>query len=150
MEEARHILFFDGVCGFCDRMVRFVLCHDRKGRFRFAPLQGEAARRELARFHRDAADSDTMYVLANAHRPEEVLYWRSRAMLFLLGELGWPWRAACALSWLPTVWLDAAYDAFARVRYRAFGRLDRCRVPTPAERARFLPDAYRPSSNTLA
>ncbi len=135
----RHLLFFDGVCGFCDLLVRFVLDHDGEGRFRFAALQDDTARRELARFHRDAGGLDTVYVLADAHRAEEMLYWRSRAILFVLGELGWPWRAAGALGCLPTPWLDAAYDAFARVRYRVFGRLDRCRVPSPAERDRFAP-----------
>lgn len=139
MGEARHFLFFDGVCGFCDRLVRFLLDHDRLGRFRFAPLQGETARREMARFHRDANDVDTVYVLADAHRAGELLYWRSRAILFVLGELGWPWRAAKAAGCLPTAWLDAAYDAFARVRYRVFGRLDRCRVPTAQDRRRFWP-----------
>lgn len=138
MGEARHILFFDGVCGFCDRLVRFLLDHDRQGRFRFAPLQGETARREMARFHRDASDVDTVYVLADAHRAGEMLYWRSRAILFVLGELGWPWRAAQVLGGLPTTWLDAGYDAFARVRYRVFGRSDRCRAPRPEERGRFV------------
>ncbi len=138
MGEARHVLFFDGVCGFCDRLVRFLLDHDRAARFRFAPLQGETARRELARFCRDAGDVDTVYVLADAHRAGELLYWRSRAILFVLGELGWPWRAARIAACLPTSILDAAYDAFARVRYRVFGRLDRCRVPRVEERGRFI------------
>ncbi len=138
MREARHVLFFDGVCGFCDCLVRFLLDHDRERRFRFAPLQEETARRELARFCRDAGDLDTVYVLADAHRAGELLFWRSRAILFVLGELGWPWSAARVLGCLPTALLDAAYDAFARVRYRVFGRMDRCRVPTAAERGRFI------------
>lgn len=145
-EGPRHLLFFDGVCGFCDRLVRFILDRDREGLFRFAPLQGDTARRELARFHRDAGALDTVYALADARRAGELLYWRSRAILFVLGELGWPWRAAGALGCLPASWLDAAYDGFARVRYRVFGRLDRCRVPSAAERERFV-DHF--PSNTL-
>jgi predicted DCC family thiol-disulfide oxidoreductase YuxK len=47
-EDARtHVVFFDGVCGLCDRWVQFVLPRDRGARFRFAPLQGALAAREL-------------------------------------------------------------------------------------------------------
>ena len=43
------------------------------------------------------------------------------------------------LSFLPRPLTDLGYDLFARHRLRVFGRLDACRVPTAAERARFLP-----------
>ena len=33
------VILYDGVCGFCDRTVRFVLQRDPDARFRFAPLQ---------------------------------------------------------------------------------------------------------------
>jgi len=39
---------------------------------------------------------------------------------------------------VPRVLRDAAYRAFAKNRYRLFGRSDQCRVPTPEIRARFL------------
>ena len=34
------VLLYDGLCGFCDRMVQFILKHDPGGAMRFAPLQG--------------------------------------------------------------------------------------------------------------
>ena len=37
------VLLYDGLCGFCDRAVRFVLRFDTQGVMRFAPLQGEFA-----------------------------------------------------------------------------------------------------------
>ena len=43
----RHVVFYDGVCGLCDRTVRFLLRRDRRDRLRFAPLQGEVARKLL-------------------------------------------------------------------------------------------------------
>ncbi len=138
MSDPLHLLFFDGVCGFCDRVVRFVMDRDREGRFRFAPLQGEFAQRELARFHKDAGEVNTLYVLADHRKGDELLLWKARAILFILRELGWPWRLAGAAGCLPGAALDAAYDGFARVRYRVFGRLPSCRVPTAAERERFF------------
>ena len=39
------LVFFDGVCNLCVFFVHFVLKRDKKGIFRFAPLQGETAAR---------------------------------------------------------------------------------------------------------
>ena len=39
---------------------------------------------------------------------------------------------------IPAPLRDAAYDAFARHRYRWFGKLESCRMPTPALRQRFV------------
>lgn len=52
--------------------------------------------------------------------------------------------AVCTVGWLrrrrvvPRVVRDPANDALARVRYRLFGQKETCRMPTPAERDRFL------------
>ena len=45
--ETTPILFFDGVCGLCNRFVDFVLKHDRHGRVCMAPLQGSTAEASL-------------------------------------------------------------------------------------------------------
>ncbi|MBV8227658.1 MAG: DUF393 domain-containing protein [Verrucomicrobia bacterium] len=40
-EGEANILFFDGVCGFCNKTVDFVLRADRNRVFLYSPLQGE-------------------------------------------------------------------------------------------------------------
>ena len=40
----QHLLLYDGVCGLCDHLVQFVLAHDRRGVFDFAPLQSATGR----------------------------------------------------------------------------------------------------------
>ena len=35
------VIVFDGVCALCNRWVRFLLRFDRKGRYRFAAMQGQ-------------------------------------------------------------------------------------------------------------
>ena len=42
------------------------------------------------------------------------------------------------LEVVPRGFRDWIYDVFARHRYRVFGRLDTCRLPTADERARAL------------
>ena len=47
----------------CDKTVQFVLKHDKRKFFRFAPLQSDFATELLARHGRDATDLDTMIVV---------------------------------------------------------------------------------------
>lgn len=127
------VILYDGVCGLCDRSVRFVLRHDHAGRFRFAPLQGEFAARALARHGRDAADLDTVYLLDG-----ERLLAKSDAVCAILDALGGAWRLLALLRVLPRALRDRAYDAVAGNRYRWFGRFDACALPPPHLRERFL------------
>ncbi len=133
---ATHVLFFDGVCGLCNRLVHFVLTRDRRARFRYAPLQGGFAARELPPRGGNPADLDTMYLLT----ADGQLLQRSRAVFFVLRELSGPWRALAWLRVLPRALTDRAYGAVARSRYRPFGKLDACPVHGPAERGRFIMD----------
>ncbi len=41
------LLLFDGVCNLCTGAVRFVVPRDRRGRIRFAALQGPTGQRVL-------------------------------------------------------------------------------------------------------
>ena len=132
------IILYDGVCGLCNRLNRFVLARDRPGRFRFAALQGALAGEILARHGRDPRDLDTLYLVLAHGRPEERLLRKSDAALWILRELEGPWRAAGALRVVPRRVRDLGYDLVARTRYRLFGRYDSCPLPEPRHRARFL------------
>lgn len=129
----RRIIFFDGICGFCNASVDFVLSRDREEKFRFAPLQGETARQILA--PKDTQNLHTLVLWV-----DDKTYRRTAAVVRILWQLGWSWRILAALLWLiPWPLRDLGYLLVARNRYRLFGRKDTCRMPTPAERARFLP-----------
>lgn len=133
------IVFYDGLCGLCNRFVQFVLKRDRKNAFRFAPLQGETARAKLPRHGIDPGDLDTVCVLFGEDGPGEQALVKSRAVARVLRELGGPWRIPAALGVLPRGIGDRLYDFVARRRYRWFGKYDACPIPTPEQRARILP-----------
>ena len=136
--EGEHLLLYDGVCGLCNRVNRFVLRRDRAGTFDFAALQSRTAREVLAPFGVDPGQLRTFYVIAGYRGADPILLERSRAALFVLRTLGGPWKALTLLGVLPRTLLDAAYDAVARRRYRLFGRFDVCPLPAPEHRRRFL------------
>ncbi len=132
-EAARCILFFDGVCGLCNRAVDFVLAHDTEGHFQFAPLQGETARQLLSPADTSDLNSMVLLVAGRSHR-------KSAAAVRILWNLSLRWRILGTLLWLiPLPLRNLGYHLIACNRYRIFGRHETCRMPTPAERARFLP-----------
>lgn len=130
------VILYDGVCGLCNGMVRFILPRDRRGVFRFAALQSDFAQRELERLGHRASSLDTFYVIESFGEPGETLSWKSRAALAVARGLGWWW-----LGWLrlvPRGLSDRIYDVVARYRYAWFGRHTTCPLPQPEHRARFL------------
>ncbi|MEO6119376.1 MAG: DCC1-like thiol-disulfide oxidoreductase family protein [Terriglobales bacterium] len=110
-------MFYDGHCALCHGVVRFLLAVDKAGLFVFAPLQSN----KFAKLpgSSELAGEQTVVVATQ----EGSLLTKSRAILYLLRELGGFWRI---VAWLgrviPAVIADAAYDFIARVRYRIFGR----------------------------
>ena len=127
------MLLFDGVCTLCSGSVRFVIERDPGGRFQFAPLQSEAARRLLEKSPQLLPDS---LVLVEDGR----LFTRSTAVLRLARGLRFPWPLAYVFVAVPRPLRDWVYDILASHRYRWFGRRDVCMVPTPELRSRFLND----------
>jgi len=127
------IVYFDGVCGFCNHTVDFLLRRDRRARLRFSPLQGETAKAQLASEDRAGLGS---LIVSRGDRT----FRRSAAVVRILWELPYPWPLLGWALWLvPLPLRDLGYRLFARFRYRLFGRLEACRLPQPGEAERFLP-----------
>jgi predicted DCC family thiol-disulfide oxidoreductase YuxK len=127
------VVLYDGVCYVCNGSVGFILRHDPAARFRFAPLQSEAAARLLAPCRRDPAPLSTIVLIEDGR-----CYDRSDAILRIAARLGFPWSLAQVGRLVPRAWRDALYDAFAARRYGWFGRRETCAVPPEQWRDRFL------------
>ena len=126
-------LLYDGVCGLCNRFVRFVLRHDRRGSLLFAPLGGPFAQEAFVRFP-ELVGVNSVVLLSGARA-----WTRTAAVIEVLRYLGGTWRALAALlQVLPPGLRDWGYDLIARHRYGIFGRFDACPLPAPQVRARFL------------
>jgi predicted DCC family thiol-disulfide oxidoreductase YuxK len=126
------IVIFDGLCRFCDGTVQFILAHDRRGVFRFAPSQSAAAAPLLGRCGLPPAPGTI--VLIEGDR----CWLRSDATLRIARTLGFPWAIFGVLLWLPRALRDPVYAFVARRRLQWFGRRDACRIPTPEQAERFL------------
>jgi predicted DCC family thiol-disulfide oxidoreductase YuxK len=136
--RGEHLILYDGVCGLCNRLNRFVLLRDTRAVFDFASLQSSAGRSVLQRFGRNTEDLTTLYVVVNYHSESPALLSKARAVSFVMKTLdsGGAWSRV--LRVFPNTLLDLGYDLIARNRYRIFGRSERCLMPSAEFRKRFI------------
>ena len=135
--DSRSVLLYDGDCGFCAGSVQFVLRHEpasARSRLAFAPLQGEFGSRIREQFP-ELAGVDSVVWYDPAIPAVRV---RSAAALAVTAHLGGLWLVPATLGRLvPRVLRDGIYDQIARRRFDIAAPA--CLLPTPDERARFLP-----------
>ena len=133
-----HLVLYDGVCGLCSRLLHFLLRHDHRHVFSFASLQSRVGQSMLERNGGNPDELASFYVIADYQTASSRVFTRSDAALFVAGALGWPWQAARLMRFVPLRIRDRAYELVARNRYHVFGRFDRCLVPSPEFRRRFI------------
>ncbi len=142
MEPAKTpmIVFYDGLCGFCDHTVQFVLERDRgRDRFLFAPLQGNLAEEVLPRHGKNPKDLNSLYLLADQGLESERVFEKSSAAIRIgktLGGLTGFWANLASL--FPRFLRDWGYGLIAKARYRIFGKREACRIPAKEDRAKFI------------
>jgi predicted DCC family thiol-disulfide oxidoreductase YuxK len=129
------VVVYDGVCLLCSRWVRFLLKHDRAGRYRFASIQSQTGR-QLLQTHGLDPDSPFSMLLVEGDRG----YIDTSAIARVLRGLPhrrWRWLSVTMLL-VPRAIRDVAYRFVARHRYRLFGRSQQCFVPMPEQSSRFM------------
>ena len=126
------IVLFDGVCNFCNDSVNFIISRDKEHKFKFAPLQSEIGQ-ELRSKYGIAEDVDSIVLVENDNA-----YTHSTAALRIANKLGGVLSITYAFIIVPAVIRDFFYKTFAKYRYRIFGKMDACMLPTPDVRERFL------------
>lgn len=132
------VLFYDGLCGFCNGIVRFVLDHDRLRTLRFATLQGPTGTALIER-HPQLREIDSVVWLepVSVHERERV-YVRADAALRAASYLGGFWRFAVLAYVIPKPVRDAVYDFIARHRHRLTRGPAYCRFPDGEDHTQFL------------
>ena len=133
MDKSKKIIFFDGLCNFCNRSVRFIISQDRENQFLFGSIQGNAGQACLKKFGIKDFPLKSLLLVE-----EEKLYTASSAVLRTGKFLGRGWQLGYILMLIPKFIRDSVYFFFARHRYQWFGKMDSCRTPVPGQEALFL------------
>lgn len=132
------LIVFDGECVLCSGFFRFMLRHDRKGRFRYALAQSDLGARLYQTLGLPTDDFETNLVIIDGQ-----IYQKLDAFAHAMRAIGWPWRLLSCLRFLPALIKDPAYNAIARNRYSLFGRSQACMIPDAPLQARFLPGGWQ-------
>jgi len=109
------------------------MAHDRKDRFRYAALQSDAGAELRRKFKIDHKDLSSFILIDGNH-----CYKKTTGALMVLKHLGFPWSLIYIFIILPPFIRNISYNIIARYRYKWFGKRETCRVPTEAERMKFL------------
>lgn len=134
----KHLLFYDGQCGLCDKMVQWVLERDHDERFAFAPLQGETAKRFLKDLPPELKSLDSVILVENYQFSNPHIYVMGKAVFRTLWLLDGLWVLIGWISFLPAFLYNWGYRMVARNRRKWFPTIQ-CPVPNPATEHRFLP-----------
>jgi len=109
-KRERHLILWDGDCGFCRRGIAWVLRRDHRGRLRALPYQNAPSPPMTPQLR--AACARAVHVRTT----DGQLLRGGRAALFVLQQIGYR-RLARALAQKPFVWLvEFAYSIVARNR----------------------------------
>lgn len=129
--QMKDIIIFDGICNFCDGYINFVIDHDKSDRFRFAPIQSEIAQNLLSGF--EITNIDSIILIK-----EGQCFFKSDAIFEMLPYLDSGIRKLLFLKIIPRVIRNYVYDFISIHRYLLMGKLNECRLPTIALKAKFL------------
>ena len=127
------VILFDGVCKLCNGFVKFIIKRDKKKHFRFAALQSDYAKNIEKKYELSLADLNTVILIKNGK-----IYTKSSAILHIAGGLGFPYSLAICFFIIPPFIRNYGYDYVAKNRYRWFGKLDTCTLPSGDIKGRFI------------
>lgn len=132
MNEAP-IYLFDDVCVLCSRGVHYVLKYETQPDIRFVSIQSKEGRK-LAQAHNINPDDPHTFIYAEGDK----IYTLSTAVLKLAKRVGGWGRWFLWTEIIPKPIRDWVYSRIANNRYRLFGKLDHCYVPSSEDRHRFV------------
>jgi predicted DCC family thiol-disulfide oxidoreductase YuxK len=137
-DRLHHLIFYDGNCGLCDRIVQFVFKEDKNEHFVFAPLQGETASQYLRSLPPEIRFTDSLILIENYRSSYPRVSILAKGALRIAWLLRWPWMLIGWLSFFPGWMFDWIYRLVASKRHYFFSQ-NQCFVPPSNQKDRFLP-----------
>jgi predicted DCC family thiol-disulfide oxidoreductase YuxK len=132
--EHNKLVLFDGVCNLCNHSVQYIIKHDKNNIFLFTPLQSEVGQELITRYTIDTTKTDSIIL----YEKNKGISIKSTAALRIFKALGFPRNLMTLFFIIPYGLRDMIYDFIAKRRYKWFGRLEQCMVPTADLKDKFL------------
>lgn len=99
----------------------------------FASIQSGEGNFLINKYGIDTIKNDSIILIEG-----ENYYFRSTAALKIAKSLKGLWKLFYVFIVIPPFMRNILYNLIAKYRYRWFGKREACRIPTLAERAKFL------------
>jgi predicted DCC family thiol-disulfide oxidoreductase YuxK len=134
LPQNKKIILFDGICNLCDATVQFIIRHDKKDVFRFVALQSDLGKEITNYIGLDTSKTDSIIL----YEPGNAYYYKAEAALKIAKELGGIYSFLSIFSIFPNWLSNRIYDFVAANRYKWYGKKEKCMIPTPEMKAKFL------------
>lgn len=128
----KKIILFDGECSFCHQGVQFILKRDKRGVFQFSSLHSGPGRKLLHNYGIPLSIDSLVFI------DNDQYFSGSTAVLKICRHLSGAWKFFYIFIFFPKSWRDFFYQAVARNRYKWFGKANKCFLPPPDAKDRFL------------
>lgn len=129
----KKIILFDGVCNYCNEKVNFIIKNDKKDVFRFVAVQSETGKKIITYLGINSAlDSIILY------EPDYAYFIKSEAVFRIIKHLSSSVKLLLLFNFVPTSVKNIFYDIIAKNRYKWFGKMEICMLPSEDLKSKFL------------
>lgn len=134
----KHMIFYDGQCPLCNRVVRYVLARDKGKVFSFAPLDGPTADKSIKAWKIEHPNADTIVLVENFDGEAPRQWTEGKAAFRIFWLLGEDYRVLGLLAFLPAGVFNIVYRWVARNRYKLFSSPKDLKI-SDQDKERFFP-----------
>ena len=133
LPKDKKIILFDGVCNFCNDKVNFIIKNDTNDSFRFVSIQSETGKKIITYLGIDTAlDSIILY------EPGYAYFIKSEAVFRIIKDLSCSVKLLLLFNFILTSIKNIFYDIIAKNRYKWYGKMESCRIPSNDLESKFL------------
>ena len=119
-----NIVFFDGVCNYCNGFIRFLIRNDPKENLKFSSIQSTFAKRV---FKQESIKNELSTIIFIEGKR---IFYRSNAIIEILKKSNSKLRVlGFIIKIVPFFIREYVYEFVAKNRYSIFGKSEECIVP---------------------
>jgi len=132
-KENSKVILFDGVCNLCNNSVKFIIKNDKRNIFKFAPLQGKYGIKIQNNYNINTTQINSIILVDG-----EKTFTKSSAALRIAKDLKAPFFMFYVFIIIPVFIRNFIYDLIAKNRYKWFGKMESCMIPSNELKSKFF------------
>ena len=126
------IVFYDGICGFCDSFVQFILDNKPKKGLKFVSFQSEMGKKIIKENNLEI-DYKSIIVIKDGK-----VFQKSKAIFLIFNHVDSGLKYLHFFTYIPSMFSDFFYNLISKHRYKIKGKITTCRLLTNKEKEFFI------------